>query len=240
MASGLRYLFIGKPCDVSALNCLAEADSKTDAAFPFRLSFFCGGTPSIRGTDRILSELGCKDSALAEFRYRGNGWPGQTTAVTTGGTTASMTYERSWGEFLSKYVQYRCKICPDAVGGSADIAAADAWYGGESGYPQFEERDGRSLVLVRSQAGQNLLDAATRLGLVAIEPLAVSEIDLMQPAQARRKRLVSSRRAAALTLLQPMPEMAGTMVGEAAATARISERLRSYLGSLKRIITGQR
>ena len=55
-----------------------------------------------------------------------------------------MSYADSWGAHLSKHVQFRCKICPDAVGGVADIACADAWYGGDSGYPQFDEAAGRS------------------------------------------------------------------------------------------------
>src|SRR3712207_7050821 len=38
----------------------------------------------------------------------------------------------------------RCKICPDGTGEFADIVCADAWYG-KDGYPDFAEREGRSL-----------------------------------------------------------------------------------------------
>ncbi|MFX8820896.1 Coenzyme F420 hydrogenase/dehydrogenase, beta subunit C-terminal domain, partial [Acinetobacter baumannii] len=87
-------------------------------------------------------------------------------------------------------MQFRCKICQDAVGGVADIACADAWYGGESGYPTFEEKDGRSLIIARTNAGQRLIESGQAAAAIKIEVLDVDQIDLMQPSQARRKRLV--------------------------------------------------
>jgi coenzyme F420 hydrogenase subunit beta len=238
--SGERYLFIGKPCDVSALAALAEQDERVAQTFPYRLSFFCGGMPSFAGTERILAAMGLSGRKLAAFRYRGNGWPGLTEARAADGEVATMRYADSWGGHLSTEVQYRCKICPDAVGGAADIAAADAWYGGESGYPTFDEQDGRSLVIGRSPAGQDLLDRAVRDGAIELSTLAVDEIDLMQPAQARRKRLVAARLAAARTLFRPVPIMAGNAVGSAARRAQVLETIRNYLGSLRRIIVGRR
>jgi coenzyme F420 hydrogenase subunit beta len=240
LGSGERYLFIGKPCDVSALSALAERDDRVAQTFPYRLSFFCGGIPSFAGTGRILTAMGLAGRKLASFRYRGNGWPGLTEARTDDGQVETMRYADSWGRHLSPEVQYRCKICPDAVGGAADIAAADAWYGGETGYPTFEEQDGRSLVIGRTAAGQELLALARASGVITLEDLAVHEIDLMQPSQARRKRLILARTAAARTMLQPLPQMRGLKVGRAAGRAKVSETIHNYLGSLRRIILGRR
>lgn len=240
LGSGERYLFIGKPCDVSALVALAEQDPRVDASFPYKLSFFCGGIPSFAGTDRILAAMGMAGKQITGFRFRGNGWPGLTEARAADGAVATMRYAESWGQHLSTEVQYRCKICPDAVGGVADIAAADAWYGGESGYPTFDEQDGRSLVIGRSAAGKTLLAAAVQRGAIELADLDVREVDLMQPAQARRKRLIAPRTAAARTMLQPVPVMSGLAVGQAARLAKLSETIRNYLGSLRRIIVGRR
>lgn len=240
LEQGGRYLFIGKPCDVSALASLAEVDPRVAQVFPYRLSFFCGGIPSFAGTDRILAAMRLGAKSILSFRYRGNGWPGLTEARTTDGETATMRYAESWGKFLSPEVQYRCKICPDAVGGVADIAAADAWYGGESGYPAFDEQDGRSLVIGRTAAGQYLLALGLARGAIVLEALDVEQIGLMQPAQARRKRLVWARTAAARTLLRPVPDMRGTAVASAARLARMQEMFRNYLGSLRRILMRRR
>lgn len=235
-----RYLLIGKPCDVSAMRQLATVDPRVDQRFVFMLSFFCGGMPSLLGTRAIVAELGLDPDALAAFRYRGEGWPGQATAIANDGTRKQMSYARSWGDFLSGKVQYRCKICPDAVGGAADVACADAWYGGESGYPQFEEQEGRSLVLTRTPAGKSLLALAGAADAVAVAPLPVREIDLMQPAQARRKRMVVPRSLAARLMLQGQPTMRS--LGLIAATRRsgAGEWLRNLAGSIWRIAKGRR
>ncbi len=235
-----RFLIIGKPCDISALRLLARIDPRVDRRFPFKLSFFCGGMPSMAGTHAIVSEMGLEGSKLRSFRYRGNGWPGTAAAETADGRRAEMSYARSWGDFLSGRIQYRCKICPDAVGGVADIACADAWYGGETGYPQFDERDGRSLILARTPDGERLIRSALAAGRCVMEPLDPAEIDLMQPSQARRKRLIKARTAAARVLLQPVPHYEGLQLDKAAKRAGWREKTRNFLGSARRILLGHR
>jgi coenzyme F420 hydrogenase subunit beta len=233
---GGAFALVGKPCDISALRQLARHDARIDTQIPVKLSFFCGGIPSHGGADRILAEMGLAGAPLAEFRYRGNGWPGLAAARTTDGRTAQMSYERSWGHHLSKEVQFRCKICPDAVGGAADIACADAWYGGESGYPQFEEQDGRSLIMVRSNVGRTLLDKAVAAGRLSVETLAEAEIILMQPAQARRKRLVKARFAAMRLAGRRPPRVEGVLVDEASRLAGFREKLRNFAGTFRRVL----
>lgn len=240
LAEGGRFAFVGKPCDVSALRRLATVDPRVDAQVPLMLSFFCGGLPSHAGADRIVRALGFAPEEIVSFRYRGNGWPGMTRAKTRDGRVAEMRYEDSWGGHLSKEVQFRCKICPDAVGGVADIACADAWYGGETGYPQFEEQDGRSLILTRTERGDRLLDDAIAAGLVAAEPLPIGQVDLMQPSQARRKRLVAARVAACAATFQRWPTMRRLDVLAAAQQARPGETLHNWLGTIRRIVIRRR
>lgn len=228
------FVFIGKPCDVSALRRLALVDARVDIHVPLMLAFFCAGIPSRRAVGRVLAALEVNPDELAEFRFRGNGWPGKARATTRDGRVAEMSYQDSWGGHLSHEVQFRCKICPDAVGGSADIACADAWYGGETGYPTFEELNGRSLILTRTSRGEALLAEAVSKGVVAMEPLAIDEIDLMQPSQARRKRMVRGRVAALTATFRPKPVMEGLMVKDASGQAGVAEQVRNFLGSVRR------
>lgn len=240
LTDGRRFAFIGKPCDVSALRQLATVDPRVDALAPVMLAFFCAGLPSHAGADRIIRDMGLEPEEVVRFRYRGNGWPGLTRAETADGRFGEMRYADSWGGHLSREVQFRCKICPDAVGGVADVAAADAWYGGDSGYPQFEEQDGRSLTLTRTIRGEALLDAAVAAGDMVITPLAIEEIDLMQPAQARRKRMVAARLAACAATLQPRPQMRGLDVGAAARLGSLKEAASNMAGTARRILQGRR
>lgn len=235
-----RLVFIGKPCDAGALRQLCRADPAIADRFAAILSFFCAGTPSQAGTDRILARLGVAAGEVRAFRYRGDGWPGHATAELADGKRARMSYAESWGEILSKEVQFRCKICPDAVGGVADVAAADAWYGGEDGYPDFEEADGRSLILTRTPLGDRLVAAAETAGLLVTSPLDVGEIIRMQPAQARRKREIAARSAAVRATGGYVPAMDGLMVREAGRQARLSARLKAFLGLVRRILQGRR
>lgn len=237
---GRKFLFVGKPCDVSALRQLGRTEPRVAARFPFALSFFCGGVPSLSGSEQVIRAMGFEPEEVEAFRYRGNGWPGQARAETRDGRSAEMDYEKCWGGHLSKHVQFRCKICPDAVGGVADIACADAWFGGESGYPQFEDREGRSLLMVRSEAGERLLDAALAAGKLACEGSSVVDVDLMQPSQRKRKSLVAARTAALFATFRHRPRFKGVAISKAARTAPLRDQFRNFLGTSWRIVKGRR
>ena len=237
---GISFAFVGKPCDVSALRRLATVDSRVSAHVPVMMSFYCAGVPSHAGADRILARLGITPAEVKEFRYRGFGWPGLTRVESRDGRVGEMRYEDSWGGELSREVQFRCKICPDAVGGVADIACADAWYGGEKGYPQFDEQGGRSLIMSRTSVGDLLLRSAMTAGSITAVPLPVADIHRMQPGQARRKRLVAARLAACRLAFQPVPRTAGLDVGSAAKLASVSETLKNFVGTFRRIVHGRR
>lgn len=237
LAEGGRAAFVGKPCDVSALRQLGAVDARVAAHVPLMLSFFCAGVPSRGAVGRLLQAMGVS-RPVSSFRYRGHGWPGLATAVDVDDQVHQMSYEDSWGGHLSKEVQFRCKICPDAVGGVADIACADAWYGGEAGYPTFEELDGRSLIATRTASGEQLLRDAIAAGAIRIEPLAAAEIELMQPSQAARKRLVRARVAALKVLGRPRPVMAGLRLDQAARKSTRRASLRNFLGTIRRALKG--
>ncbi len=234
-----RFAFVGKPCDVSALRAHARRDPRIVAKIPLMLSFFCAGIPSAAGTQRLLDRLGVKPGDVAAFRYRGDGWPGYATATRHDGSTARMSYADSWGDILSKEVQFRCKICPDAVGGAADVACADAWYGDDRGYPSFDEQDGRSLVIARTPAGLALLDAARAAARIETAPLAMAEIIRMQPHQARRKRQILSRLAAMAVAGRPRPRYRGQQLWQAAAQDSPLAQIRSFAGLLRRLMQGR-
>ena len=240
LGEGGSMAFVGKPCDASALRRLAGVDPRVARHVPLIMSFFCGGIPSHDGVGRILKALEVEPASVTAFRFRGRGWPGNCVAERSDQPPAEMTYARSWGDYLSKEVQFRCKICPDAVGGAADIACADAWYGDEGGYPSFDEADGRSLIVARTEIGERLLRQALEAGALAAEPLDIGQIDRMQPSQARRKRLVLARVAALPLLLQPWPTMAGLWVAAAALRAPPLEALRNFVGTLRRTLQGRR
>ena len=133
-------------------------------------------------------------------------------------------------------MQFRCKICADGIGGAADVAAADAWYGGDSGYPSFDEADGRSLMIARTKRGDDLVREAEAAGVIGTEPLALGEIPKMQPSQAKRRQLVLSRMTAMRLAMRTPPDTRGLLVAEAARTASLFDNLKSLAGTFRRIV----
>ena len=232
-----RFAVVGKPCDIAAVRALALRDPRVDEKIPMLLSFFCAGVPSTRGAEAIIEKLGTTAAETLSFRYRGDGWPGFATVVTKSGERRRMSYAASWGDILSKHLQFRCKICPDGSGGFADVVCGDAWESDDRGYPKFAERDGRSLIVSRTRRGEELVLAATAAGVIHTAPLPVDRIAAMQPSQAKRKRLVLSRLLAMRIVGRTTPRYAGLRLREAALSAGLFDNARSFLGLIRRLVT---
>ncbi|SIT06834.1 coenzyme F420 hydrogenase subunit beta [Roseivivax lentus] len=239
LESELRHVFVGKPCDVAALRAMARDDPRIALRIPWMLSFFCAGVPSHAGAREVLAKMGLEESDVVRFRYRGNGWPGNATATLRNGQTAKLSYSESWGGVLSRHVQARCKICPDGTGGAADVVFADAWETNAKGYPVFEERDGISLVMARTERGHALVRSAEAAGRLALTPFDVGMLEGMQPGQTSKRRLTLVRMAALRLLGRPIPEYRGFHLLANARKAGMRASVRNFFGTLRRGFLGR-
>ena len=208
---------VAKPCEVSAARLLLERPrhghdrtTQPDGPRPLLLSFFCAGTPSQHATQRLLAELGMPaDADLSELWYRGRGWPGEFTAVAEDGRRVQASYDHSWGDHLGKALQWRCKICPDGVGESADVSAADYWQTDARGYPSFAEEAGRSALIARTPRGHDLLTRAFAAGVLVGEPLEVDRLAAVQPLQVSRRMSLQARLLGTRLAGRPVPRYRG-------------------------------
>jgi coenzyme F420 hydrogenase subunit beta len=175
-----RSVFIGKPCDVAAVQKARKIRPELDEKLGCVIGFFCAGAPSTKGTLALLNEVGIPDpSRLKSLRYRGNGWPGLWTAVYEDDEgreqTIERTYADSWG-FVQRYRQWRCYICPDHTGEFADLAVGDPWYRevrpGESG---------SSLIIVRTERGRKILRDAVAAGYIMLQSQDETLLPRSQP-----------------------------------------------------------
>ena len=107
-------------------------------------------------------------------KNRGGGWSG-------GGDELSGLLgenESTWG------LPPRCKICPDGIGDSADIAASDTWDGGSPPWVGQEDDPGFNAAIVRTQRGADLMEKAIAAGyIVRGEALSPAELNRVQPHQ---------------------------------------------------------
>lgn len=235
-ADGRRFAFVGKPCDAAALRALQARDASFARVFPVVLSFFCAGVPSHAGGKAVLAALGTTLGDTASFRFRGNGWPGNATAVDKAGTARGMSYHDSWGGILSKHVQHRCKLCADGTGTAADIVCADAWETDEKGYPVFVDAPGVSLIVARTTLGADIIAAARTAGAIETAPFDVAHLAGIQPGQRERRRALWARLAALRLLGRPVPVYRGLHIAAAARQNPLARNLKNFLGTLRRAL----
>jgi coenzyme F420 hydrogenase subunit beta len=231
-----RFAFVGKPCDAAALRALISHDATLEQRFPVILSFFCAGVPSHSGGEAVLRSLGTTLDDTELFRFRGNGWPGDATAIAKDGTVRKMSYHDSWGKILSKHVQNRCKLCADGTGVAADIVCADAWESDEKGYPVFNDAPGQSLVVTRTRLGAALIAGARAEGAVKTQGFDMATLAAIQPGQRERRRALWARLAALRLLGRPVPHYSGLHLFAAARQNPIRRNLRNFLGTLRRAL----
>lgn len=208
---------VAKPCEASALRQLHEMHGIPDVQRPILLSFFCAGTPSQHATDVLCESLGVRPEDVTGLRYRGDGWPGNF-AVSMVGDTRSLSYDESWGKHLGRALQRRCKICPDGVGESADIAVGDYWAVDDRGYPLFHDDDGRSAVIARTQRGHELLMTAVQENVITLREIDINSVAAVQPLQVQRRRTLAGRLTGRLLAGKRIPRYVG--FGLLAAAAR--------------------
>lgn len=200
---------VAKPCEASALARLTRHDGTGAAEAPVILSFFCAGTPSSMATDRLLDHLGMSsDVKIDELWYRGRGWPGRFTAR-AGETVVDTSYDDSWGKALGPSTQWRCKICPDGVGESADIVAADYWETDDRGYPRFIEGDGASALIARTPRGLQLVLEAVDEGVIQVETITMNSVAEVQPLQRERRQYLAARLLGSVLAGRKVPSYRG-------------------------------
>ncbi|HEX2945831.1 MAG TPA: Coenzyme F420 hydrogenase/dehydrogenase, beta subunit C-terminal domain [Clostridia bacterium] len=171
LGDGKRYAFIGKPCEIDALNELQKYLPELRDKIRLRISVMCACTPSRKATLKLLRKLKVKASGVRRLSYRGDGWPGSFSVETSDGSRISMPYLDAWNNCLSRYSCIRCTICDDPLGNCADITVGDAW-----DRKLLQNDQGISAVIVRTGAGRHSMDAAIAQKAVYAEKIGPVDI----------------------------------------------------------------
>lgn len=225
-------VFIGKPCDTAAVNKLRAEKPELDEKLGLVLSFFCAGTPSTKGTLDLKRSMGVESTDINELRYRGEGWPGDFKIIYDDRTKQkSMSYEQSWG-FLADYRSLRCHLCPDGLGRVADISCGDAWESHtQNGDP------GRSIVLVRTERGRDILHRAMAAGYVELTRVDAATVLAAQPNLLQRRRELFGRLLGLKICLVPVPVFKGFSLFRSWMKIPLMRRVKTVGGTFKRVVT---
>lgn len=218
---GEPFAIIAKPCDAGAVRRRAKADPRLDDLLVAVLVMVCGGASELGKSEDLLEEFGVVEDDLRLFRYRGYGNPGPTRVETKDGQVFEKTYPEFWADESGWKIQSRCKLCPDAIGEAADVAALDIWPGGAP----VGEDEGFNGIITRSQAGQDLVQAAVAAGdLVLGQDHDPRQLDDFQPHQVSKKHALAARLRGLTQAGQPIYRHEGLRLDDLDAKDEVEER----------------
>src|SRR5262249_24185829 len=193
------------------------------------------GVAEFAKTRDCVEGFGLEEKDVSLLRYRGMGNPGLTRVKTRDGRAFAVTYNKLWEDEGKWMLQFRCKICADAIGELADIAVHDVW---PNGSPSGED-EGFNGFIARTPNGRALLEEAVRAGaLVLIQDLDCRDLDNVQPHQVEKKQAVAARLAAMRDAGAMIPSFTQLRLEAAAATTDAEAQRVNYAGMRERLERG--
>ncbi|MGH6717784.1 MAG: Coenzyme F420 hydrogenase/dehydrogenase, beta subunit C-terminal domain [Alphaproteobacteria bacterium] len=237
---GVRFAVLAKPCDVGAIRNLGRIDGRVATQVPYLITMFCGGVPTVHTARRIAAYHGVPEDEIALFRWRGNGWPGPTRVATKDGRVFDLSYDFVWHRDDVPWtydMQFRCKICPDAIGELGDVSCPDGWVM-EDGQPVHREAPGVDIVIARTAAGERLVAAAAAAGALEIEPFTIAELDAMHADHKPRKMEWPARVRALGAEGEPAPRYDNFRAGDMSALLGAEADGEAEAGARRRVRNG--
>ena len=176
---------MGLPCEIEALR-------KTQAVAPslvqniiLLIGLYCGSNLFYEATCSLLKRFGIQDYAqITSLQYRDGTWPGNLRVDLVGGQSFSMSKD-AFNYLTFFYCPERCMICADPMSEFADISVGDGW-----AYENVDEQ-GWSVVLTRTETGQNYLDKAWSNGLLHLEEITEYQVAQMHSHTLSNKKVGS-------------------------------------------------
>lgn len=226
------FVVIGQPSEIAALGKITAIRSSLADSVGLTLSFFCAGSPAIRGTMDLIRSRGIDPDEVTDIRYRGRGWPGNFSVHVKDREEPAieMTYAESWA-FLQKYRTWGVHLWPDGAGEHADISCGDPWYRKVNpGDP------GSSLVLARTERGRTFVEEAIRDGVLVGGLIDTEKVALSQKNLLAKKGSIGGRLFAMRMLRLPVPSYQGYRLGKLWRGLPAKEKLRSVIGTMMRVL----
>lgn len=224
-------VFIGKPCDTAAVSVLRWQRPALAQNLGLVMTFFCAGTPSSKGTLDLAAHLNVDREGIDSISYRGEGWPGDFRVHSAGSSVEkTLGYQQSWA-YLTSYRPLRCNLCPDGLGRIADISCGDSW-----GKWRNDGDPGRSLVLVRTERGREILHGAIAAHYVSLERVDSRAVMEAQPQLLQRRRELFGRLLALRLVGAPIPRFKKFSLFRSWLALPPLSQARTLLGTMRRAI----
>lgn len=160
LTSERKVLFVGTPCQISALKQFLSRDYEN----LITVDFICHGAPSKEIWLKYLSERsGGKQIKSINFRDKSNGWIHYRIIIEyEDGTVYSADHDKDpyMAGFLKNYIlREACFRCNNKGIDTrkSDVTLGDLWHADELAPTLFDDR-GTSVIMIHSQKGADLFD----------------------------------------------------------------------------------
>src|SRR3990172_5947295 len=139
----------------------------------------CASSTKLAGTEYLITErLGIPLQDVLEMRYRDGEYPGEFTVKTRDGQRRSLPFFEVVDEF-KRFKTHRCLVCGDWWSGLADVSISDGDPNIYASSQSGAKPPRQSIVMTRTEQGENTVQAAVQLGLATVRSRAfVSEDNL--------------------------------------------------------------
>lgn len=182
MANGGSKYIIYPICDqlkkfdkntvITTLPCQSLAMRKANLTKGYIFGLFCSKAYT-KDLIRFVCEKEKIDSnKLLSIDYRFGDWPGVVRLITKT-KSVNISYNRSYYTAASNgyyFSNQGCLLCPDYFNENADISFGDPWGIEQDG----DLKRGKTVIIVRTEKGQKLIDQAIKDQIISVESLSES------------------------------------------------------------------
>ncbi len=197
------------------------------------IGLFCDRTLMATAADVMCRAAGLPRDVIQAVEYRSTercGWPGEVAFDMQSGERlfypASLRLEIK--DFLTPP---RCRLCFDKFNVLSDVAVGDPWGLDDPA------SDGESVVLVRTEEGRRLVDAARAAGVVELRPVDSDAVFTGQAVERRRSMVAAAQ--AAWRWLGGRPPTFTSCGMPILPEAEAREAMRAYLALRRNLATAQ-
>lgn len=173
-----KFAVVGLPCHIHGIRKAEILDKRLREKILFHLGLFCTHTVNFVGTEVLLHKFGIDKRVVKKFDYRGNGWPGNLSVTLSNKQTVrgrEGDFRKEWWNPLFSrffFTPLRCMCCSDLTNELSDLSFGDAWL------REILKKDkiGTSLVISRSEIGEEILKRAEVKGKIKIEKIDCEKV----------------------------------------------------------------
>lgn len=163
------FALVGLPCHVHGLRKLQRSGWNSRAVISPVIGIYCGNNLYYEATRVMLRKMGVeKLDDIVSLHYREGEWPGNFTVTDKKGVTRSIS-KFDFNQLIPFYINHRCLTCVDLTNELADISIGDGWA------KEGDWQGGWSLILTRSELGEEIVKRAAGDGVIELEPVSREE-----------------------------------------------------------------